>query len=190
MKPFLVDIRRFAEETPSGSVPEMARSVLRGLLSPGFRALTVQRFFHWTRGKGVHTQPVRFLVERVVEISTGISIPASVDIGPGLRIHHFGGIMIHPEVKIGSRCTLYHGVTIGDDGLSSAAPCIGDDVLIGAGAKLLGGITLGNRCRVGANAVVLHSFPDDSILVGVPAHDVRRSVSPDHARQPDLGAGQ
>jgi serine O-acetyltransferase len=125
--------------------------------------------FRWFYERNIPTQPLRFLVERIIEITTGISIPAQAQIGQGLRIHHFGGIFIHSEAVIGERCTLYHAVTMGDLGGHGGAPTIGRDVRIGAGAKLLGNITVGDHARIGANAVVLQSVPSGCLAVGVPA---------------------
>ncbi len=77
--------------------------------------------------------------------------------------------MVHPEAVIGDRCTLYHGVTLGDRGGWGGAPRLGHDVTVGAGAKILGAVEVGDRSIIGANAVVLSSVPPDSIAVGVPA---------------------
>lgn len=157
------DIARFQEE--SGG----PRAVVRGLVSQGFFALLVYRVFRWFHERGIPTQPVRFMAERLIEMTTGISIPVEAQIGKGLRIHHFGGIILHPEVVIGEHCTLYHHVTLGDRGGWGGAPRVGSDVMIGAGAKLLGRIEIGDRSVIGANAVVVTSIPPDSIAVGVPA---------------------
>ena len=92
---------------------------------------------------------------------TGISIPAEAEIGKGLRIHHFGGIIFHPHVKMGEHCTIYHGVTFGDKGGWGEPPKVGNHVLVGAGAKILGDITIGNNVKIGANSVVTRSIPDN-----------------------------
>lgn len=157
------DIARFAEEDNS------PRTVIRGLLSQGFQALFVYRVFHWFHERRIPTQPLRFFVERFIEILTGISLPAQASIGEGLRIHHFGGIVINSNTVIGNHCTIYHGVTLGDLGGWGGAPCIGDRVLIGAGAKLLGSIIVGDDCVIGANAVVRSSVPAGHVAAGVPA---------------------
>ena len=145
------------------------RPRVRGLLSQGFQAIVVYRFFHACRKAGIPTQPFRFIVERFIEITTGIQIPASCQIGPGLRIHHFGGIIFHPSVKLGEGCTLYQGVTIGDRGGSGDAAEVGDRVTFGAGAVITGEIVIGDDCFVGANAVVRESVPAGHIAVGNPA---------------------
>lgn len=138
-------------------------------MSQGFQALFVYRVFHWCRERHIPTQPVRFFVERFIETITGISIPAEATIGKGLRIHHFGGIIVHSAAVVGENCTIYHGVTLGDRGGGGEAPQVGDRVLIGAGAKLIGGIRVGDDCVIGANAVVNKSAPSKCLIVGVPA---------------------
>lgn len=151
------DINRFGDGEKS------LRGVVRGLLSQGFQAIVVYRFFHWLKVHNIPTQPVRFVVERIVEITTGISIPADCEIGKGLRIHHYGGIILHPSVKIGDNCTIYHGVTIGDRGGSGGVASIGNNVMIGAGAKIIGEIAIGHNCRIGANVVITSDMSDNSI---------------------------
>jgi serine O-acetyltransferase len=148
---------------PAGATP---RTLVAGLLSQGFQAILVYRFFHWLQGKGLSGQPLRFVCERFIEISTGISIPASCRVGKGLRIHHFGGIIFHPTVVLGEGCTLYQGVTIGDRGGEGGAARIGNNVLIGAGAKIIGAIEIGDNCVVGANVVVTRSMPAGSTALG------------------------
>src|SRR5689334_14116963 len=157
------DIRRLREENSS------PRVLIRGLLSQGFQALLVYRVFRWLHERGIPTQPIRFFCERFIEITTGISIPAEASIGQGLLIHHFGGIIIHSAAIIGENCTIYHGVTLGDRGGYGGAPRIGHRVLIGAGAKLIGEIEVGDDCVIGANAVVHTSVPANHLAVGVPA---------------------
>src|SRR5690348_5477737 len=157
------DIGRLQEEDSS------LRVLVRGLLSQGFQALLVYRVFRWFYERGIPAQPVRFFCERFIEMTTGISIPAEASIGQGLLIHHFGGIIIHSAAIIGENCTIYHGVTLGDRGGYGGAPRIGHRVLIGAGAKLIGEIEVGDDCVIGANAVVHTSVPANHLAVGVPA---------------------
>ena len=109
---------------------------------------------------------------RLVETITGISLPKSVPIGPGLRIWHFGGIFIHPQAVIGANCVLRQGVTIGNRVEGGPAPVVGDDVDFGAYAQILGGVRVGNRCRIGALSVVLSDIPDGATAVGAPARIV------------------
>lgn len=165
------DVARIREDGPG------LRVLIRGLVSQGFLAILVYRAFRWCHERGIPTQPIRFVLERAIEITTGISIPVRARIGPGLRIYHFGGIILHPEVVVGRGCTLYHGVTLGDLGGYGGAPRIGNRVLIAAGAKVLGRIAIGDDCVIGANAVVLVSVPADCLAVGVPA-SIKRRMAP------------
>jgi serine O-acetyltransferase len=140
------------------------RALIRGLLSQGFQALLVYRFFNWLHRQGIPSQPFRFIFERFIEITTGISIPAVCTIGKGLLIHHFGGIIFHPTVTIGENCTLYHDVTIGDRGGYGGAATIGNNVLIGVGAKIIGEITIGDNCKIGANCVIKKDLQPGTIV--------------------------
>lgn len=110
-----------------------------------------------------------WLLFRVVETAVGVSLPKAAQIGPGLRIWHFGGIFLHPDTVIGSNCTLRQGVTIGNREEGGAVPLLGDDVEVGAYAQLLGGIRIGHGCKIGALAVVLCDVPDGATAVGAPA---------------------
>jgi serine O-acetyltransferase len=120
------------------------------------------------------TTALYWLFFRVTETLTGISIPKSVRIGPGLRIWHFGNIFVHSEVRIGANCTLRQGVTIGNRVEGGPVPVLGDDVDLGAYAQILGGVRIGNRCSIGALSVVLEDVPDGATAVGVPARIVAR----------------
>ena len=166
------DVARFSEEGDG------LRVLVRGLLSQGFLAILGYRIFRWFDEHHIPTQPFRFFVERFIEIVTGISIPAETRIGKGLRIHHFGGIFIHSDVVIGEYCTMYQGVTLGDLGGWGGVPQVGDHVIIGAGAKLVGSIEIGSYCQIGANAVVRTSVPSGCTAVGVPAVVKPRSRVP------------
>jgi serine O-acetyltransferase len=152
------------------------RTLVRGLLSQGFHAILVYRFFHWFWVKGIPAQPFRFVMERFIEITTGISIPAKCRIGKGFRIHHFGGIILYPSVEIGENCTMYHQVTIGDRGGSGGSAKIGNNVMIGAGAKLIGEIVIGDDCKIGANAVVTEDVPAKSVVAGNPARIINSTT--------------
>lgn len=158
------DLGRLAPHGKTG-----LRTVVAGLVSPGFQAILVYRFFNWCHGRGIPAQPFRFIVERFIEVTTGVSIPACCDIGKGLRIHHFGGVIFHPTARLGENCTLYHEVTIGDRGGSGGAATIGNDVVIGAGAKIIGELSIGDDCVIGANAVVTKDMARSTVAVGNPA---------------------
>jgi serine O-acetyltransferase len=113
-----------------------------------------------------------WLLFRVVETVTGISLPKSCVIGKGLRIWHFGCIFINPDAVIGENCTLRQGVTIGNRHEDGGSPVLGDEVDLGAYAQILGDVRVGNRCRIGAMAVVLTNIPDGATAVGQPARIV------------------
>ncbi|HEY5930310.1 MAG TPA: serine acetyltransferase [Burkholderiales bacterium] len=115
-----------------------------------------------------------WLMFRTVETLSGVSLPKSAVIGPGLRIWHFGGIFIHHEVVIGANCTLRQGVTIGNRVADGPVPVLGDDVDIGAYAQVLGGVRIGNQCRIGAMSVVIEDMPAGSTAVGIPARIIAR----------------
>lgn len=110
-----------------------------------------------------------WLLFRVTETLTGISILKSTNIGPGLRIWHFGNIFIHPSVIIGSNCTLRQGVTIGNRYDDGPVPTVGNNVEFGAYAQVLGNVRIGNNCRIGAMSVVLNDVPEGTTVVGIPA---------------------
>jgi serine O-acetyltransferase len=107
---------------------------------------------------------------KLVQIVTGIELPCEVDVGQNFVIDHFGGIVISGYAKFGDNCRIRNGVVVGLQNVEDPrAPIVGNNVDIGAGAKLLGPIRIGNNVCIGANAVVLCDVPDNSIAVGVPA---------------------
>jgi len=109
------------------------------------------------------------LVFRLTETITGISLPIEANIGPGLRIYHFGNIFVHHHAFIGRNCTLRQGVTIGNLGEEGPVPKIGDDVEFGAYAQVFGGVRIGNGARIGALSVVLTDVPPGATVFGNPA---------------------
>jgi serine O-acetyltransferase len=118
-----------------------------------------------------------WLVFRVTETLTGISIPKSVRVGPGLKIWHFGNIFVHADSVIGANCTLRQGVTIGNREDDGPAPVLEDDVELGAYAQVLGGIRVGRGAKVGAMSVVLGDVPPGAVAVGVPARIIERGAA-------------
>lgn len=118
-----------------------------------------------------------WLAYRLIETATGISLPVTADIGPGLRIWHFGNIFIHADTVMGANCTLRQGVTIGNRRLNGPVPKIGDNVEFGAYAQVLGGVRIGNNCKIGAMSVVLIDVPDGATAVGIPAKIVKGTES-------------
>ncbi|MEN1925807.1 serine acetyltransferase [Luteimonas sp. MJ293] len=112
-----------------------------------------------------------WLLLRRAKFRYGISISEHTRIGPGFYIGHFGGIIVHPDAVIGRNCNISQGVTIGQSnrGARVGVPVIGDNVYIAPGAKIVGGVRIGNNVAIGANAVVIADVPDNSVAVGVPA---------------------
>lgn len=150
------------------------------LLQPSYWAVGVYRFGRWTRtapaGMRAAAHVAYFAAYSVIRLATGIDIPRGARIGPGLMIHHFGGIIIHPNAIIGARCVMRHGVTVGARD-KSGPPTVGDDVVIGAYAQILGSIHVGNGARIGAMAVVLRDVPAGATVVGNPARVISSSSS-------------
>lgn len=141
----------------------------------GFWALLVYRFGQWRYG--VRPALLRKLCSllykvlfKLVQIVTGIELPCEVKLGKNFVIDHFGGIVISGYARFGDNCRIRNGVVVGLRRVDEpCAPHIGDNVDIGAGAKLLGNIRIGNNVAIGANAVVLCDVPDDHVAYGVPA---------------------
>ena len=125
--------------------------------------------------------PFLTIMQKIIEILTGIQIPFSVKVGKGFYIGHFGNIIIGKDVVIGSYCNISQGVTIGQAGRDGMqlSPTIGDRVYMGPGAKIFGGIRIGDNVAIGANAVVLKDLPENATAVGVPAKVVNYNSSKD-----------
>lgn len=143
------------------------------LLYPGFHALIFHRMAHFLY------RHRRFFLARLISQTarhlTGIEIHPGAKIGRGLFIDHGMGIVIGETAEVGDYCTIYHGVTLGGTGKDQGKrhPTIGDNVLIAAGAKVLGPFRVGSNSRIGANAVVLQEVPPNSTVVGVKARVVK-----------------
>ncbi len=152
-----------------------ARSALEVVLCySGLHALWFHRVNHWLWSHGCHLA-ARWLSE-VARVMTGIEIHPAAQIGNRLFIDHGMGAVIGETAVIGDDVTLYQGVTLGGTGKEEGKrhPTIGDRVVVGAGAKILGNIRVGDNCRVGAGSVVLRDVPNDSTVVGVPGHIIFR----------------
>ena len=164
-----------------------ARSALEvALLYPGVHAVWAHRIAHglWRRHR-------RFLARMVSQVSrfwTGIEIHPGATLGAGLFIDHGMGVVIGETAEVGEDVTMYHGVTLGGTTLERGKrhPTIGDRVVIGAGAKVLGAIDIGDDSRIGANAVVVRSVPRNSVVVGVPGQIVSRTRVTAEVPEPDL----
>ena len=141
----------------------------------GFWVMLVYRYGRWRYGvKPVLMRKLFSLIYRVlykfIQIVTGIELPCEVEIGRNFVIDHFGGIVVSGFAKFGDDCRIRNGVVVGLKSVDQpCAPVFGNNVDIGAGAKVLGDITIGDNVRIGANAVVLQDVPANSIAVGVPA---------------------
>lgn len=173
------DIRSVFDRDPA------ARSTLEILICyAGLHAVWGHRMAHW-----LWTHKLKLLARALSQINrffTGIEIHPGAVIGRRFFIDHGMGVVIGETAEVGNDVTLYHGVTLG--GVSTQKgkrhPTIGDGVVIGAGAKILGAITIGSCSRVGANAVVVDDIPPDSVVVGIPGHPVHKDKP--GAKQPDL----
>lgn len=144
------------------------------LLYSGFHALVFHRISHFLYKHKLYFW-ARF-ISQVNRFFTGIEIHPGAVLGSGLFLDHGMGIVIGETAVVGNNCTIYHGVTLGGTGRQRGKrrhPEIGDEVLIGAGAKILGPFKVGNHAMIGANAVVLSDVPDNATVVGIPAKVVK-----------------
>ena len=162
------------------NVLEDLRTQREGLLGIGFWALLVYRFGHArfvVRSKIVRAPwtIVYIILNKLAEVACGIVIGSTARIGRRLCIEHHGCIVIHGNAVVGDDCLIRHGVTIGNTGPEDplGAPTIGDRVQLGAGAKVLGRIRIGNDVIIGANAVVVRDVPDLAVVAGVPARVIK-----------------
>jgi serine O-acetyltransferase len=132
-------------------------------------AVGVYRFGQWNDGRrGISARVldrVYWLGHRLAIAVTHVELPKEAQVGPGLRIHHSGPVVVHPGVVIGPDCTLRHGVTIGERRSGGGCPVLGSSVELGAYSQVLGRITLGDHVKVGAMALVLDDVPDHGVAV-------------------------
>ena len=157
------DVRAVRERDPA------ARSTLEVLLCyPGVHALAFHRVAHavWRRG---WTIPARFL-SHVARFLTGIEIHPAAKLGPGLFIDHGMGVVIGETAEVGENVTLLQGVTLGGTSRKREKrhPTLGNNVVVGAGAKIIGAFKIGDGSRIGAGSVVVREVPTNSVVVGVP----------------------
>ncbi len=144
------------------------------LLYSGYHAVLAYRIAHILHVRG-YTVAAR-LISQTAKFFTGIEIHPAAKIGSGLFIDHGTGVVIGETAEIGDNCTLYQGVTLGGTGkdLGKRHPTLGNNVMVGAGAKILGPFKVGDNAKIAANAVVLSEVPSDSTAVGIPARIVKR----------------
>ncbi|HJU05004.1 MAG TPA: serine O-acetyltransferase, partial [Nitrospiraceae bacterium] len=157
----------------------------------GFHALIAYRVAHRLRQWGVPFFP-RFL-SQLARLLTGIEIHPAAKIGHGFFIDHGMGVVIGETAEVGNYVTLFQGVTLGGTGKERGKrhPTLGNHVVVGAGAKILGGIKIGDHVKIGANSVVLKSIPANSTVIGVPARVIKAEgqrvpeATMDHTNIPD-----
>lgn len=163
------DLNRVMENDPA------ARSRVEVfLLYPTIHALIAYRIAHL-----LYTKRLFFLARLISQVSrffTGIEIHPGAKIGKGLVIDHGMGVVIGETAEIGENVLLYHGVTLGGTGKDKGKrhPTLGDNVIIGAGAKVLGPIYIGSNSKIGANSVVLKDVPEGATAVGIPTKNIIR----------------
>ena len=183
----LTDFRIIFERDPA------ARNWLEVLFCyPGLQAIIFHRLAHLLYGTGIPFIP-RFM-SHIARFLTGVEIHPGATIGRGVFIDHGMGVVIGETAIIGDYALIYQGVTLGGTGKQTGKrhPTIGENVVVGTGAKVLGNIEIGNNVRIGAGSVVLRDVPPDCTVVGIPGRIVYRSgvrVNPlEHASLPDAEA--
>lgn len=177
------DIRAARERDPA------APTTLQVIFAyPGVHAIWGHRINHWLWQRGARL--IARITAEITRILTGVEIHPGAVLGHGLFIDHATGVVIGETAEVGEDVTIYHGVTLGGSGRDTGKrhPTIGDRVIIGAGAKVLGAIKIGDDSRIGANAVVVKEVPSSAVVIGVPGQVISRSRpgSPDDSMMPDL----
>jgi serine O-acetyltransferase len=168
----LTDLRRKAEWCYEEAGP---LAVLKVALTDGTLAMVLYRGMQWSRRYKL--SPLELVFNRLNAICCNCIIGRGAEFGPGLVLIHATGVVINGQVRGGANVFIEHQVTIGAERRQS--PRIGNDVFIGAGAKIIGDVTIGDQSRIGANAVVLHDVPPYTTVVGIPARVVRSRPKPD-----------
>jgi serine O-acetyltransferase len=180
------DLRAVFDRDPA------ATSTLEVVLTyAGFHALLAHRVAHRLRRWGVPLLPR--MISQFARWLTGVEIHPAARIGKGFFIDHGMGVVIGETAEIGDYVTLFQGVTLGGTGKEHGKrhPTVGNHVVIGAGAKILGGIKIGDNVKIGANSVVLKSVPANSTVIGVPARIIKAEgerlpeATMDHTNIPD-----
>ena len=177
------DIRVAKERDPA--VPTTLQVIFA---YPGVHAIWGHRISHWLWNRGARVA-ARVFAE-LTRILTGVEIHPGAVLGAGLFIDHATGVVIGETAEVGDDVTIFHGVTLGGTGADTGKrhPTIGDRVIVGAGAKILGPIKIGDDSRIGANAVVVKEVPSSSVVVGVPGQIISRAGpgTGDDSMMPDL----
>jgi len=154
----------------SAEVPDWSREAPRRFWDPSRRLLRSIRRYQAARARGAGIAARWWVLQhRFWSVITGAEIPLTVRMGGGLLLPHPNGVVIHPEVEIGPNCLIFQQVTLGNSDHRAGVPRLAGHVDIGAGARVLGPVTLGPHSAVGANAVVLKDVPGGHVAVGIPA---------------------
>ena len=186
LKTIKADLRAIFDRDPA------ATSWLEVVVTyPGFHALMAYRVSHWLKSFNVPLIPRAIC--QTARAFTGIEIHPSAKIGTGFFIDHGMGVVIGETAEIGDYVTLFQGVTLGGTGKERGKrhPTLGNHVVVGAGAKILGAITIGDNVKIGANSVVLKNVAANSTVIGVPARVIRTQgerlpdATMDHSNLPD-----
>ncbi len=175
------DVASVVERDPA------ARSSLEvALLYPGVHAVWAHRGSRWLWER--NAKFAARALSQAARWATGIEIHPAATLGEGVFIDHGAGVVIGETAEVGNDVTIYHGVTLGGTSLEHGKrhPTIGDRVTIGAGAKVLGNLTVGHDSRIGANAVLVRSVEENSVVVGVPGQVIARSRKHGATDKPDL----
>lgn len=162
------DVRVIRQRDPA------AQSTAEVLMYSGLHAMLFYRVAHILYLSGHKT--LARMVSQTARFLTGIEIHPGAKIGKGLFIDHGAGVVIGETAEIGDNCTIYQGVTLGGTGkdVGKRHPTLGNNVMVGSGAKVLGPMEIGDNVKIAANAVVLEAIPSDCTAVGIPARVVRR----------------
>ena len=155
-------------------LPASTRSILRMWVSDGTTAQVLYRAMQYCQSHRL--KPIAALLYRLNATISHAVIGRGAQFGPGLVVLHSIGIVINSSVRAGSNLVLEHGVTIGAE--KDRSPILGDNIYIGAGAKIIGAVRIGSNVKIGANAVVTHDIPDNATAVGIPARVIRLHGEP------------
>lgn len=169
------------QQTAATPVPSLRRDLAeayqlheRRLFNPALWAVVTYRFGVWSLRR--HFRPWRWFTSKIyglmffwINLITAIAIPREAEIGPAFHLVHHGNVKIHPQARIGARCGMMHDVTLGLSPGREGAPIVGDDVFIGAGAKIVGPVEIGDGAMIAANSLVINNVPAGATAIGVPA---------------------
>lgn len=183
------DIKIIRERDPA------ARSAIEIITCyPGFQAIAIHRLSHYLWKSRVPLKLAARILSQISRMITGIEIHPGAQIGRGVFIDHGMGVVIGETAVVGNRCLLYQGVTLGGTGKETGRrhPTLDENVVVGAGAKILGAVRIGANTRIGAGSVVLKNVEHDCTVVGIPGRIIQKSgvrVEPlEHSALPDVEA--